>query len=103
MTDTMDFAEYVGKMLVPSPEAVTDYAKSIGFSLDGEEFLDYYRMKGWVVVPAKKNQKPVLLSDWRAAVRTWKRARDRWAKENEFATEGASQDEFEQLRKMGCA
>lgn len=47
-------------------EEVTGYAKSIGFLLDGQQFLDYYASKGWVV-----GHSP--MKDWKAAVRTWKR------------------------------
>ena len=49
----------------PTPEAVTEYAKSIGFDLDGQAFVDFYASKGWMV-----GKSP--MKDWQAAVRTWK-------------------------------
>lgn len=50
----------------PTPKEVTDYARSIGFTLDGGQFCDFYESKGW-----KVGKTP--MKDWRAAVRTWKR------------------------------
>ena len=54
-------------MTKPTPQAVTDYAKSIDFELDGEAFCDFYLSKGWLVGKAP-------MKDWQAAVRTWKRS-----------------------------
>lgn len=53
----------------PTANEVTEYAKSIGFSLDGEHFVSYYEMSGWVL----KNGRP--MKDWQAAVRYWKSLR----------------------------
>lgn len=55
----------VAKFTPPSPLEAADYATSIGFSLDGEQFCAFYQAKGWVV-----GRSP--MRDWRAAVRTWK-------------------------------
>ncbi len=55
----------------PLPEAVKRYAKHIDFpEINEEEFMDYYETRGWKIgrVPMK---------NWQAAVRTWKRTRDR--------------------------
>lgn len=49
----------------PTAGEVTEYAESIGFKLDGRQFVDFYEAKGWMV---GKNK----MRDWRAAVRTWK-------------------------------
>ena len=49
----------------PTAQEATEYAKSIGFALDGARFVDYYASKGW-----KIGNSP--MKDWRAAVRTWK-------------------------------
>jgi DNA-binding transcriptional regulator YhcF (GntR family) len=49
----------------PTAQEVCDYAASIGFELDGQEFVDFYEAKGWLI---GKNK----MTDWRAAVRTWK-------------------------------
>jgi hypothetical protein len=53
------------KFIKPSPIEVHDYAKEIGFNLDGNAFVDFYAAKGWKV--GKNGMK-----DWKAAVRTWK-------------------------------
>jgi hypothetical protein len=52
--------------IAPLPDEVTDYARTIGYDLDGEYFCDYYQMRGWCVGRQK-------MRDWQAAVRTWKR------------------------------
>lgn len=49
----------------PSALEVKDYAKSIGFELDGERFCDHYEANGW-----KVGRNP--MRSWQAAVRTWK-------------------------------
>jgi hypothetical protein len=49
----------------PSPLEVSEYAKSIGFNLDGQKFCDYYETNGWKV---GRNS----MKSWQAAVRTWK-------------------------------
>lgn len=49
----------------PSAALVSAYAKTIGFFLDGEKFVNHYESKGWVVGKAP-------MKDWKAAVRTWK-------------------------------
>jgi hypothetical protein len=51
----------------PTPTEVTDYAKSIGYGLDGEYFCSVNDSKGWLVGKTKTPMK-----DWRAVVRTWK-------------------------------
>jgi hypothetical protein len=53
-------------MKKPTPEEVAEYALSIGFALDGEEFCDFYESKGWCI-----GKSP--MKCWKAAVRTWKR------------------------------
>lgn len=50
----------------PSAKEVEDYAITIGFPLEGQQFIDYYESKGW-----KIGNSP--MRDWKAAVRTWKR------------------------------
>lgn len=52
----------------PTPEEVTDYAKTIGFVLDGRAFCDFYESRGWLIGR-------VSMKDWKAAVRTWKARR----------------------------
>jgi|SRR6056300_459278 uncharacterized protein YdaU (DUF1376 family) len=58
----------ITKFIRPKPSEVEDYAKQIGFSLDGDYFCDYYEARGW-----KLSTGP--MKDWKAAVRTWKRNR----------------------------
>ncbi|MFA5321984.1 MAG: hypothetical protein WC373_04865 [Smithella sp.] len=53
------------KFSKPLPSEVSEYAKSIGFNLDGQKFCDYYEAKGWVI-----GKSP--MKSWKAAVRTWK-------------------------------
>jgi len=65
----------------PKPEEITEYAKSIGFYLNGSAFYDYYEARGWQY----KNGQP--MKDWQAAIRTWKtnekkkEQSNRWVKE----------------------
>ncbi|MBE3142912.1 MAG: hypothetical protein IMZ61_03195 [Planctomycetes bacterium] len=53
-------------MTPPTPDEVTEYAKSIGFVLDGQYFCDHYEARGW------KYNGGVRMASWKAAVRTWK-------------------------------
>ena len=55
----------VARFKPPSPEEVTEYARTIGFNLDGNHFVDYYEARGW-----RLTRTP--MKDWKAAVRTWK-------------------------------
>jgi hypothetical protein len=54
------------KFVRPEPQEVTDYARSIGFDLDGEHFVAYYQTRGWKVGKD-------MMVDWKSAVVTWKR------------------------------
>lgn len=56
------------RFVKPKPEEVTVYAESIDFPLDGNNFVDHYESKGWLV-----GKSP--MKDWKACVRTWKRMR----------------------------
>ena len=66
--------EYVGtnvptkvrRFCIPSVGEVEEYARSIGWPLDGQSWCDSYAAKGWKL----KGGAP--MKDWRAAVRTWK-------------------------------
>jgi hypothetical protein len=49
----------------PTEGEVAQYAESIGFKLDAEQFVNFYTAKGWKVGRSK-------MQDWQAAVRTWK-------------------------------
>jgi hypothetical protein len=50
----------------PNSKEVNEYAESIGFNLQGDQFIDHYEARGWLI---GKNP----MKDWKAAVRTWKR------------------------------
>ncbi len=52
----------------PTAEEVTVYAKSIGFALDGQYFIDRNDATGWVW---GRQRQPI--KDWKAVVRTWKK------------------------------
>jgi len=52
----------------PTAVAVTEYAKSLSFELNGQAFVDYYEANGW-----KVGRNP--MKSWQAAVRTWKTRR----------------------------
>ena len=76
----------------PSPEEVSEFADSIDFELDGEEFCDFYESKGWMV---GKNK----MKCWKSAVRTWKR-RQKPDLVNQ-ATRAADEDEIDNLLGFG--
>lgn len=48
----------------PTADEAKAYAKSKGFVLDGNKFVDFYASKGWLV-----GKSP--MKDWKACVRTW--------------------------------
>jgi hypothetical protein len=64
----------------PKSNEAEEYAKSIGFTMSGEAFCDFYESKGW-----KVGQTP--MKDWRAAVRTWKRSNYGGGKNGDRTTE----------------
>ncbi len=49
----------------PSVEDVRAYCEGSGYSIDAEQFVDFYAANGWV----QNRGKPI--KDWKAAVRTW--------------------------------
>jgi len=50
----------------PTSEEVEQYAREIGWPLDGQSWCDSYASKGWCLKGGAK------MKDWRAAVRNWK-------------------------------
>jgi uncharacterized protein YdaU (DUF1376 family) len=69
------------KFVSPEPQEVTDYARSIGFDLDGEHFVAYYQTRGWKVGKD-------MMVDWKSAVVTWKRnSKDSTPTKTEFVKE----------------
>jgi hypothetical protein len=51
----------------PTADEVSAYSDEINAGVDGQQFVDFYESKGWMI---GKNK----MKDWRAAVRTWKRS-----------------------------
>lgn len=54
----------------PSVDDVAEYCRFRGNDIDPEQFVDFYAAKGW-----KVGNQP--MKDWKAAVRTWERRRDK--------------------------
>jgi len=55
-----------GAFSPPSPQEVRQYGESIGYNIDGQQFCDFYKSKGWMI---GKNK----MKNWEAAVRTWQK------------------------------
>jgi hypothetical protein len=51
----------------PTADEVAVYSEQISAGVDGQQFVDFYESKGWMI---GKNK----MKDWKAAVRTWKRS-----------------------------
>ena len=51
----------------PTADEVSAYSDEINAGVDGQQFVDFYESKGWMI---GKNK----MKDWKAAVRTWKRS-----------------------------
>lgn len=51
----------------PTADEVSAYSDEISAGVDGQQFVDFYKSKGWMI---GKNK----MKDWKAAVRTWKRS-----------------------------
>jgi DNA-binding MarR family transcriptional regulator len=58
------------KFYPPTVEDVQAYCMERGNMVDAQRFVDFYEAKGWLVGKAK-------MKDWRAAVRTWERPREK--------------------------
>lgn len=67
----------------PTEKDVTDYAASLGFSIDAAYFLKYYTRDGRLVA----NGEPV--RDWRALVRSW------WKQEQKSQTKAVKKNAFQ--------
>lgn len=59
----------------PSPDVVQEYCSERNNGISGEEFVNFYQSKGWMV---GKNK----MKDWQAAVRTWEQSRKNNGKSN---------------------
>ena len=54
------------KAVPTNAKEVEEYAKSIGYFVDGQQFIDHYEANGWM---RGKNK----IKCWKACLRTWKR------------------------------
>lgn len=54
------------RFIPPTVEEVRDYCIERKNNIDAENFVDYYKSKGWMI---GKNK----MKDWKASVRTWER------------------------------
>ena len=79
----------------PLPLEVVEYAMTINYPIDGNQFIDFYSSKNWMI---GKNK----MSDWRAAVRTWKRRDEtdpHTGKKQETTTEALARYEIEEAAR----
>ena len=60
----------------PTLEAVQEYCREQGYSLDGEKFIDYYSSKGWKIGSTQ-------MQDWQAALRNWAKREKEWRSGND--------------------
>ena len=58
----------------PTPAEVEEYAQTIDFKVDGDEFFDFYEAKGWMI-----GRSP--MKNWQAAVRNWKRRSKKFSRD----------------------
>lgn len=65
------------RFVKPAPEQVQAYAQSIGYTLDGQSFCDYYESRGWMIGKSK-------MRNWQAAVRTWQRNQNSFGRKNKL-------------------
>lgn len=62
--------EKAKRFVPPSVEEVESYCSERGNGIDAQSFIDFYESKGWMI---GKNK----MKDWKAAVRTWERSRNK--------------------------
>ena len=58
------------RFIHPTVEEVESYCSERGNGIDAQSFIDFYESKGWMI---GKNK----MKDWKAAVRTWERSRNK--------------------------
>lgn len=58
------------RFVPPTVEEVESYCSERGNGIDAQSFIDFYESKGWMI---GKNK----MKDWKAAVRTWERSRNK--------------------------
>lgn len=62
--------EKAKRFIPPTVEEVESYCSERGNGIDAQSFIDFYESKGWMI---GKNK----MKDWKAAVRTWERSRNK--------------------------
>ena len=74
----------------PSLEELNSFIKESSYSVDAQQFIDFYQSKGWMV---GKNK----MKDWKAAVRTWQKRNIETGK-----TKGTSRvvEDYKKTREM---
>ena len=60
-----DIGKGMKRFQKPTPKEITQYALTLGYTLDGQRFFDHYEANGWV-------RGKTHIKDWKACVRTWK-------------------------------
>ena len=70
-----------GVFVKPTVDEVREYCESRNNGIDAEVFVDFYESKGWMI---GKNK----MKDWKAAIRTWERARKEKTKPKKNANAG---------------
>lgn len=81
------------KFVKPTAEQVAEYAKKIGFPLDGQLFVDHYESNGWLIGRAP-------MKDWQATVRTWKKKQSGFASQQPKAGPSYDTKGYERLAKQ---
>jgi predicted phage replisome organizer len=70
------------KFIPPTLEEVKAYCSERRNNVDPERFIDFYSAKGWMVGRNK-------MQDWKAAIRTWEKPREKAFTYNDGDTEGS--------------
>lgn len=73
--------KYTKRFIPPSVDEVNTYCQERNNSIDPEAFVDFYESKGWMI---GKNR----MKDWKAAVRTWERKRNKQKEPDKEFPEG---------------
>jgi len=79
-----------GRFVVPDRVQVEQYATTLDKQIDGQQFVDFYESKGWMV---GKNK----MKSWQAAVRNWIRRED---KPNQPQTRGRGDQNLTRNRSL---
>lgn len=74
------------RFVPPTLGEVSDYFWQIGCDSDPQQFIDYYEARGW------KLSKGMMMSDWKAAARSWKRRGNE--KENRWGNDPDQRKEY---------